>query len=308
MIDATASLRAAEQISALELIAYLQATGWSSRPSRVDGVAIFSKQVPGAEGPVQFILPVKPEFPDELRRVADALRTVAQIEGSSEEQVAESIGHTIRRHPQQANQDQSRRIHVVVEDDSFRTTIEQQLTFAGYQVASYPSGQQLLDQLPDDGEPGCILLDVRMPGLSGLELQSRLNELGSALPIVFLTDRADPSTSVRAMQAGAEDLLVKPVEQPRLLGAIERALARNANVRDKWQKPDEMRALMTTLTPREQEVFRLVVSGRINKQIARELGTNERTIKMHRHHVMEKMKVHSLVELVVIAQRVGLLN
>jgi FixJ family two-component response regulator len=197
------------------------------------------------------------------------------------------------------------RIHVVDDDDSFRTAIERRLKLAGYQVATYPSAQQLLDRPPDENETGCILLDVQIPGLSGPELQGRLNELGSTLPIVFLTGYADTPTTVRTIKAGAEDFLTKPVESEQLLDAIGRAMARHAAVRDERQRFEEMRALMEALTPRELQVFLLVVRGKLNKQIAHELGTTERTVKAHRHQVMEKMKVHSLAELVTLADRLG---
>src|SRR5690242_13988818 len=180
--------------------------------------------------------------------------------------------------------------------------MERRLKLAGYEVATYNSAQQLLDRLPDQDEPGCILLDVRIPGLSGPELQGRLNELGSSLPIVFLTGHADTPTTVQAIKAGAEDFLTKPVESDQLLGAIERALARHSILRGERKKLEDMRALRATLTPREKEVFGLVVRGKLNKQIAYELGTTERTIKAHRHQVMEKMQVQSLAELVAIAQ------
>ena len=197
------------------------------------------------------------------------------------------------------------RIHVVDDDASFRTAIERRLKLAGYQVLTYPSAQQLLDRPPDESEPGCILLDVQIPGLSGPELQGRLNELGSTLPIVFLTGHADTPTTVRTIKAGAEDFLAKPVESGQLLGAIERALARHSTLRGERQRLDEMRALVAELTPRERQVFLLVVRGKLNKQIAHELGTTERTVKAHRHQVMEKMKVQSLAELVTLAERLG---
>ena len=200
------------------------------------------------------------------------------------------------------------RIHIVDDDDSFRAAIERRLKLAGYQVASYPSAQQLLDCPPDENEPGCILLDVRIPGLSGPELQGRLNELGSTLPIVFLTGHADTPTTVRTIKAGAEDFLTKPVESEQLLRTIERALARHATVRGERHRIEEMQALVAALTPRERQVFDLVVRGKLNKQIAHELGTTERTIKAHRHQVMEKVKVQSLAELVSIAERLGLVG
>lgn len=194
-------------------------------------------------------------------------------------------------------------VHVVDDDDSFRNAIERRLKLAGYQVAAYPSAQQLLDRLPNEGEPSCILLDVQIPGVSGPELQGRLNEIGSMLPIVFLTGHVDTATTVRAIKAGAEDVLTKPIESEQLLGAIERALARYAEVHRERQKLDGIRALVSELTPREWQVFSLVVRGKLNKQIAHELGTTERTIKAHRQQVMEKMKVQSLVELVALAER-----
>jgi len=197
---------------------------------------------------------------------------------------------------------------VVDDDASFRTAIARRLKLAGYDVATYASAQQLLDHLPDGERPGCILLDVRIPGLSGPELQSRLIELGSTLPIVFLTGHADTATTVRAIKAGAEDFLTKPVSSEQLIDAIDRALARQEAGRSQRGKLDGHRALLASLTPRERQVFDLIVRGKINKQIAYDLGTTERTVKAHRHQVMEKMRVHSLAELVSIAERLGLLD
>ena len=199
-------------------------------------------------------------------------------------------------------------VHIVDDDNSFRTAIERRLKQAGYQVAAYPSAQLLLDRLPDETGPGCILLDVQIPGLSGPDLQSRLNELGSILPIVFLTGHADTQTTVRTMRAGAEDVLTKPVASEQLLATIERAMAHHEAARGRQTKRGEMQALVAALTPRERQVFDLVVRGRINKQIAHELGTTERTVKAHRHQVMEKMKVQSVAELVSIAERLGMLS
>ena len=197
---------------------------------------------------------------------------------------------------------------MVDDDASFRTAIARRLKLAGYDVATYASAQQLLDHLPDGERPGCILLDVRIPGLSGPELQSRLIELGSTLPIVFLTGHADTATTVRAIKAGAEDFLTKPVSSEQLIDAIDRALARQEAGRSQRGKLDGHRALLASLTPRERQVFDLIVRGKINKQVAFELGTTERTVKAHRHQVMEKMHVRSLAELVSIAERLGLLD
>nr|WP_298240119.1 LuxR C-terminal-related transcriptional regulator [uncultured Bradyrhizobium sp.] len=207
--------------------------------------------------------------------------------------------------------DQGGRVYVVADDDSFRATIEQELRRAGYEVATYPWAHQLrdrLDRLPDESDRSCILLDVRIPGLSGLDIEHSLNELGSRLPIVCLAEVADVPTSIRAIKAGAEDFLVKPIEQRQLFDAIERALARRANVSDKRQTAEEMLALAITLTPRERKVLELVVRGKLSKQIAQELGTSERTVRVHRHHLMEKMKVQSLAELVAIVERFDLVS
>jgi RNA polymerase sigma factor (sigma-70 family) len=199
-------------------------------------------------------------------------------------------------------------VHVVDDDASFRTAIERRLKKAGYEVATYPSAQHLLDHLPDARGPGCILLDVRIPGLSGPELQCRLSELGSVLPIVFLTGYADVPTTVRAIKAGADDFLTKPVSSNQLLAVIERAIAHHEATRDTKSRLDIARANIASLTPREREVFNLVVRGKTNKRVAHELGVTERTVKAHRHRVMEKVQVQSLAELVSLAERVGVLD
>lgn len=198
-------------------------------------------------------------------------------------------------------------VHVVDDDASFRTAIERRLKKAGYHVATYSSAQQLLEGLPDENALGCILLDVQIPGLSGPELQARLNALGSSLPIVFLTGHADIQTTVKTIKAGAQDFLTKPVASDQLLPAIERAMAQHETVRAQRSKLNAMRAQIAAFTPREHQVFELIVRGKINKQIAHELGTTERTIKAHRQQVMEKAKVQSLAELVSIAEKLGVL-
>ena len=199
-------------------------------------------------------------------------------------------------------------VHVVDDDASFRTAIARGLQKAGYEVVTYPSAQHFLDRMPSESELGCILLDVRIPGLSGPELQCRLSELGSTLPIVFLTGYADVPTTVRTIKAGAEDFLTKPVSSDELLQAIERAIALHEARRGLQSKLDMVRAHIGKLTPREREVFELVVRGKANKQIANALGCTERTIKAHRQRVMEKMQVQSLAELVTLAERVGVLS
>jgi FixJ family two-component response regulator len=198
-------------------------------------------------------------------------------------------------------------VHVVDDDAAFRTATARLLGASGYQVALYGSAAELLERLPG-GELGCILLDVKMSGLSGPQLQDRLRELGCRLPIVFLTGYGDIPTSVRAIKAGAEDFLSKPAPKRELLAAIERALNRHKEERDQDGRIAALRSLVSKLTPREMEVFELVVRGKLNKQIAHDLGTAERTIKAHRQQVMEKCEVQSLAELVLIAERLGILS
>ena len=171
----------------------------------------------------------------------------------------------------------------------------------------YELAEQLLERMPDNVDASCILLDVKIPGLSGPELQDRLAELGSTLPIVFLTGHGDVPTTVRAIKAGAEDFLTKPVPKDKLIDAIERAVARSRVMREKSDQFTALRTLIDTLTPREREVFEHVARGKMNKQIARELGTTERTIKAHRQKVMEKLRAESLAEVVLIAERFRIL-
>jgi FixJ family two-component response regulator len=197
-------------------------------------------------------------------------------------------------------------IHVVDDDVSFRTAVARLLKACGYQVALYESARQLLEK-PPSTDPGCILLDVRMPGMSGHELQARLLNIGNTLPIVFLTGHGDIRMSVRAIRAGAEDFLSKPVSKKTLIEAIQRALVRDQEVREQNLRLASLRAVAATLTPRESEVFALIARGKLNKQIAHELGTSVRTIKAHRHAVMQKLKVQSLAEAVSIAERLGML-
>jgi len=198
-------------------------------------------------------------------------------------------------------------VHVVDDDPAFRTAIERRLKKAGYEVAIYASAEHLLDRLPIDSVLGCILLDVQIPGLSGPELQGRLSELGSTLPVIFLTGYPDIPTTVRGIKAGAEDFLTKPVSSDELLRAIERAIARHSAKYHLKSNLDVARAYVATLTPREREVFELIVRGHTNKHAARSLGCTERTIKAHRKRVMEKMQVRSVAELVSLAERVGVL-
>lgn len=198
-------------------------------------------------------------------------------------------------------------VHVVDDDASYLTTIQQLLEASGYRVATYASAQQLLDQAPDESK-GCILVDVRMPGLSGLDLQQRLIQRRSTLPIIFLTAYADTGTTVTAIKAGAEDFLIKPVSPDDLLRAIARAMARHGNARALDGEVEALRRRLSTLTPRQRQVFQIIVRGKTNKHAGRELGSSERTIKAHRRAIMEKFQIQSLVELVRIAERLGVLG
>jgi FixJ family two-component response regulator len=196
-------------------------------------------------------------------------------------------------------------VHVIDDDASFRRAIERLLKHTGYEVAIYASAQQLLDRPPSEGVPSCILLDVQIPGMGGPELQARLSALGSTLPIIFLTGHPDIPTTVRAIKAGASDFLTKPVSSDKLLQAIEGAIALHEVTFGPKSKLNLVRARVGTLTPREREVFERVIRGDTNKEIARALGCTERTIKAHRQKVMEKMQLHTLAELVSVAERAG---
>lgn len=191
-------------------------------------------------------------------------------------------------------------IYIVDDDLSVRTAVCRALRTAGYQVDQYESASRLLENLPVAAR-GCILLDLQMPGLNGAELQEVLGKMGFEMPIIFLTGHGDIPTSVRAIKAGAEDFLPKPASKKVLIEAIERALKRYDGAHERHVRVKMLRELYSVLTPRERQVFALVVRGKLNKQVAYELGTSERTVKAHRHSIMEKFKVKSLAELVSIA-------
>jgi RNA polymerase sigma factor (sigma-70 family) len=197
-------------------------------------------------------------------------------------------------------------VHVVDDDPSFRGAISRLLRISGYQVADYDSAAFFLRNIKD-AKPGCLLLDVQMPSLGGLQLQEELAKLSPDWPIIFMTAHGDIPTSVRAIKAGAEDFLAKPVSKDTLLPAIERALVRYESIRESRDQQNSLKSLVETLTPRESEVFSLIVRGKMNKQIAHLLGTSERTVKAHRQAVMQKLQVQSFAQAVSIAERVGLL-
>jgi FixJ family two-component response regulator len=196
-------------------------------------------------------------------------------------------------------------IHVVDDDPSFRTAVARLLRAAKYEVRGYASAAEFLDSGPCAG-PGCILLDLRMPGASGLDLQQSLARMEERLPVIFLTGHGDIPASVRAMKAGAVDFLTKPVRREALLGAIQNALGVDAKGRAARAALRELQDRYESLTPREREVLAHVVGGKLNKQIAFDLGTAERTIKAHRASIMDKLGVQSVAELVRLAQELGI--
>jgi RNA polymerase sigma factor (sigma-70 family) len=198
-------------------------------------------------------------------------------------------------------------VHIVDDDPSFRSGTGELLKACGYRVALYESALQLLET-PPEGETACILLDVQMSGLNGPQLQNRLSDLGCKLPIVFVTGYGDIPTTVQTIKAGAEDFLTKPVVKERLLEAIRRALAHYEQTQGEDSRAVALRSLLSQLSPREHDVFALLVRGKPHKQIAHTLDISERTVKSHRHNIMEKFRVRSLAELAVIAERLGLLD
>jgi len=196
-------------------------------------------------------------------------------------------------------------IVLVVDDDAgFRRALHRLLKAEALEVELFSSAEELLKRGPLDG-PGCILLDLQLPGCSGLDLQTKFAARGIATSIVFLTGHGDIPSSVTAMKAGAVDFLTKPVQKATLMTAVGQAFERDRNRRatDAWKQ--EALGRLRSLTPRETDVLRLVVRGMLNKQIAAELGTSEATIKVHRGRVMQKMQVPSVAELVRVAEAAG---
>ena len=196
-------------------------------------------------------------------------------------------------------------VFVVDDDASFLMAVTRLLRAGGYAVKTFDSADEFVKNPPPDAT-GCIIADLHMPGMNGLDLQAALAGAGTPLPVIFLTGHGDIPTSVRAMRRGAEDFLTKPVTREKLFDAVQRALARNTREREAQAKHRELRALFDTLTPREREVLTHVIQGRLNKQTAAELDTCERTIKAHRANLMAKLRVQSVAELVRLAQALGI--
>jgi RNA polymerase sigma factor (sigma-70 family) len=195
-------------------------------------------------------------------------------------------------------------VFIVDDDAAVRRSVERLIRSVGLNVESFASADEFLRREPPEG-PACVVLDVRMPGLSGLDLQEKLAAADLAIPIIFMTGHGTVPMSVRAMKAGAVDFLQKPFDDQDLLDAVHQALERDRQARLADEQLQNVRQRMETLTPREREVFALVVSGMLNKQIAAELGTSEKTIKVHRARVMQKMHADSLADLVRLAEKAG---
>jgi FixJ family two-component response regulator len=195
-------------------------------------------------------------------------------------------------------------VHLIEDDESSRIASSRLLRNAGYVVRVYPAAAEFLAHPPAEG--GCLVLDLRLPGPSGLDLQERLTTAENPLPIVFLTGHGDVPKTVRAMKAGAVDFLTKPVEASVLLDAVARAIARDAENRAVRSRQQEARARYNRLTPRERDVFAHLISGQLNKQIGFDLGITERTTKIHRHQVLAKMEADSVADLVRLAGVLGI--
>ena len=198
-------------------------------------------------------------------------------------------------------------VFVIDDDPSVRESIESLMRSVGMRVEAFASAQEFMTSTRPDA-PACLVLDVRMPGLSGLDLQRELLDAGISIPVIFITGHGDIPMSVRAMKAGAIEFLTKPFRDQDLLDAITQAIGRDRTQRSQNAEIAGVRQRLEQLTPRERQVMELVVSGLLNKQIAARLKISEITVKLHRHQVMEKMKVDSLAELVRIAEKINTLT
>ncbi len=193
-------------------------------------------------------------------------------------------------------------VYIVEDDESFRPALCHVLEARGFNVQAFPDAESFM-QLPGEPGPGCLLLDVHLPGLNGLDLHAHLMKKCPSLPVIFLTAHGDINMSVDAMKKGAFDFLVKPVRSELLAAAIQHAFDHNLRLRQEHAEMRDLTARYESLSPREKEVMALVVSGRMNKQTAAELGITERTIKAHRAQIMTKMQLESLADLVRAAGR-----
>jgi two-component system response regulator FixJ len=195
-------------------------------------------------------------------------------------------------------------VFVVDDDDSFLRSVSRLLGASGFQVALCKSAAEFLAKLKPDAA-GCVVSDLKMPGMDGMALQEALRKAGSPLPILFLTGQGDIPVTVQAMRRGAEDFLTKYAPKKDLIAAVNRALAHNQQTRAQGARLKALRDRFALLTPREHEVLRHVVQGKLNKQIAADLGIHERTVKLHRTNITTKLQVHSVAELTRLAQEAG---
>lgn len=196
-------------------------------------------------------------------------------------------------------------VYIVEDDSSFRTSMERLIRVSGYEAVAFESGNPLLAKEPIH-HPGCLLLDVQLPDIDGLQLQQKLIEKGIKLPVIFMTGHGTIPMSVRAMKDGAIDFLPKPFESKDLLSAVAKAIQRDVQDVQEEVEKDKITALIDTLTPREKEILRWVITGMLNKQIAYDLGITERTVKAHRAQIMQKTGVSSVAELVRFAEKAGI--
>jgi FixJ family two-component response regulator len=196
-------------------------------------------------------------------------------------------------------------VHVVDDDESFLMAMSRLLRASGFPTRTYASAREFLAE-PRDDEPGCVVVDLRMPDVGGLDLQAALAQSPCPLPVLFLTGHADTASTVRAMRGGAEDFLEKTAAKELLLDAVRRALARNRQEREERSHRDELRARFAAISAREREVLDHVLRGRLNKQIAGDLGIHERTVKVHRKSIMTKLSVRSVAALAQLSQEAGL--
>ncbi|MEA3182739.1 MAG: hypothetical protein QOI59_6262 [Gammaproteobacteria bacterium] len=195
-------------------------------------------------------------------------------------------------------------VRVVDDEESVRRSLSGLLESVGLRVRTYGSAQDFL-AIDSPDTPGCLVLDLHLPGMSGLDLQRQLADSGRALPVIFLTGLADVPTAVHAMKGGAVEFLTKPLNAPALLDAVRHAIEKDREARAERKSLDELRRRYDSLTPREREVLQRVIAGRLSKQIAAEFGTSEATVKEQRAQVMQKMQAHSVIALTLSAKRLG---
>jgi FixJ family two-component response regulator len=305
MIDAGPSLRAAEGVSGIQLLTYLVARGWTARPSRVAGFTILSRFLPGVEETIQVLLPEAGCFSDEQRRVADALRTIEGVEQRSLEEIVRDVSalgnrgpaeQNVRRFPVPERDDSDREIFVVDEDLAVRDALSAVLTLENYQVTSFAEGGTFL-AAARMRTPACIILDVHLPGRSGLDILKDLNAEDYPAPILMMFGQGDIRMAVDAMKNGALDFIEKPFDSDTVVARVIEATEhrkRTAGFSDGTAANFSGREL---LTPREREVLAQIAAGASNKEAGRLLGLSPQTIEFHRARIMEKIGAKNAADL-----------